>query len=44
MAIGYAVLLDNEPEFARTMGASVKQRSAFGECASQKAHPYGKNI
>jgi hypothetical protein len=29
MAMGYAALLDNEPEFARTMAASVKQRIAF---------------
>jgi hypothetical protein len=36
MAIGYAALLDNEPEFARTMAASVQQRITFGERVSQK--------
>src|SRR5438132_9733200 len=35
-AAGYDPLLNNEPEFARTMAASVKQRIAFGERAGQK--------
>jgi len=31
MATEYDSLLDSEPELARTMAASVKQRIAFGE-------------
>jgi len=33
VATGYDPLLDNEPELARTMAASVTQRIAFGERA-----------
>jgi hypothetical protein len=33
---GYDPLLDTEPELARTIVASVKQRIAFGERAWQK--------
>jgi hypothetical protein len=33
VATGYDSLLDNEPELARTMAASVAQRIAFGERA-----------
>ena len=36
VATGYDPLLDNEPELARTMAASVKQRIAFGEHAREK--------
>lgn len=40
--MGYAALLDNEPEFARTMATSVKQRSAFGERVSQQVRRIGE--
>ena len=36
VATGYDPLLDTEPELARTMAASVKQRIAFGERAGEK--------
>jgi hypothetical protein len=35
MTMGYDPLRDNEPEFARTMAASVTQRIAFGERVGQ---------
>ena len=35
VATGYDPLRDDEPELARTMAASVKQRIAFGERAGQ---------
>jgi len=41
MATGYDPLLDNEPEFARTMAASVTQRIACGERAGQTARRMG---
>jgi hypothetical protein len=41
MATGYDPLLDNEPELARTMAASVQQRIAFGERAGQKVRRIG---
>jgi hypothetical protein len=41
MATGYDPLLDNEPELARTMAASVKQRVAFGERAGEKVRRLG---
>ena len=34
-------LLDNEPELARTMAASVTQRIAFGERAGEKVRRIG---
>jgi hypothetical protein len=36
-AVGYDPLLDNEPELARTMAASVKQRIAFGSTSGRKS-------
>jgi hypothetical protein len=41
VATGYDPLLDNEPELARTMAASVTQRIAFGERAGQKVRRIG---
>ncbi len=41
MATGDDPLLDNEPELARTMAASVQQRIAFGERAGEKVHHIG---
>jgi hypothetical protein len=41
VATGYDPLLDNEPELARTMAASVAQRIAFGERAGQKVRRIG---
>ena len=44
MATGYDPLLDDEPELARTMVASVKQRSAFGERAGQQVRRIGSGF
>ena len=44
VATGYDPLLDNEPELARTMAASVKQRIAFGERAGQKVRRIGSGF
>ena len=41
---GYDPLLDNEPELARAMAASVKQRIAFGERAGQKVRRIGSGF
>ncbi len=41
VATGYDPLLDNEPELARTMAASVAQRIACGEWAGQKVRRIG---
>jgi Putative transposase len=37
-------LLDNEPELARTMAASVTQRIAFGERAGEKMRRIGSGF
>jgi hypothetical protein len=37
-------VLDTEPELARTMAASVKQRIAFGERAGQKVRRIGSGF
>jgi hypothetical protein len=44
VATGYDPLLDNEPELASTMAASVKQRIAFGERAGQKVRRIGSGF
>jgi hypothetical protein len=44
VATGYDPLLDNEPELARTMAASVTQRIAFGERAGEKVRPIGSGF
>ena len=44
VATGYDPLLDNEPELARTMAASVKQRIAFGERAGERARRIGSGF
>jgi len=44
VATGYDPLLDNEPELARTMAASVKQRIAFGERAGQYVRRIGSGF
>src|SRR5438128_6877725 len=41
VATGYDPLLDDEPELARTLAASVTQRIAFGERAGQKIRRIG---
>jgi hypothetical protein len=41
VAIGYDPLVDDAPELARTMVASVQQRIAFGERAGQKVRRIG---
>jgi hypothetical protein len=41
VATGYDPLLDNEPELARSMAASVRQRIAFGERAGEKVRRIG---
>src|SRR5262249_61706624 len=41
---GYDPLLDDEPELARTMAASVKQRIAFGERAGQHVRRIGSGF
>ena len=38
---GYDPLLDNEPELARSVAASVRQRIAFGERAGEKVRRIG---
>ncbi len=44
VATGYDLLLDNKPELARTMAASVKQRIAFGERAGEKVRRIGSGF
>jgi hypothetical protein len=44
VATGYDPLLDTEPELARTMAASVKQRIAFGERAGEKVRRIGSGF
>jgi hypothetical protein len=44
VATGYDPLLDNEPELARTMAASVKQRIAFGKQAGEKVRRIGSGF
>jgi Putative transposase len=44
VAAGYDPLLDNEPELARTMAASVKQRIAFGERVGQNVRRIGSGF
>jgi Putative transposase/Transposase zinc-binding domain len=44
VATGYDPLLDNAPELARTMAASVTQRLAFGERAGQKVRRIGSGF
>jgi hypothetical protein len=44
VAAGYDPLLDNEPELARTMAASVKLRLAFGEHAGQNVRRIGSGF
>ena len=44
IATGYDPLLDNEPELAHTMAASVKQCIAFGERAGQKVRRIGSGF
>jgi len=44
VATCYDPLLDNEPELACTMAASVKQRIAFGERAGQKVRRIGSGF
>ena len=36
--------MDDEPELARTMAASVQQRIAFGERAGQKVRRIGSGL
>src|SRR5262249_30216351 len=43
-ATGYDPLRDDEPELARTLAASVKQRIAFGERAGQKVRRIGSGF
>ena len=44
VATGYDPLLDNEPELAHTLAASVKQRIAFGERTGQKVRRIGSGF
>jgi hypothetical protein len=44
IATGYDPLLDDEPELARSMAASVQQRIAFGERAGQKVRRIGSGF
>jgi hypothetical protein len=44
VATGYDPLRDNEPELARTVAASVKQRIAFGERAGEKVRRIGSGF
>ena len=44
VATGYDPLRDDEPELARTMGTSVKQRIAFGERAGQNIRQIGSGF
>jgi hypothetical protein len=41
VATGYDPLAEDEPEFARTLAASVQQRIAFGERAGQRVRRIG---
>jgi hypothetical protein len=41
VATGYDPLLDNEPELARSVAASVRQRIAFGERTGEKVRRIG---
>src|SRR5262249_41259881 len=41
VATGYDPLVDDEPELARTLAASVQQRMAFGERAGQRVQRIG---
>jgi hypothetical protein len=44
VATGYDPLVDDAPELARTMAASVQQRIAFGERAGQKVRRIGSGF
>jgi hypothetical protein len=44
VATGHDPLLDNEPELARTIAASVKQRIAFGERAGENVRRIGSGF
>jgi hypothetical protein len=44
VATAYDPLLDNEPELARTMAASVTQHIAFGERAGEKVRRIGSGF
>ena len=44
IATGYDPLLDDEPELARSMAASVHQRIAFGERAGQQVRRIGSGF
>jgi len=44
MATGYDPLVDDEPELARTLSASVQQRIAFGERAGQRVRRIGSGF
>jgi hypothetical protein len=44
VATGYDPLLDNEPELARSMAASVRQRIAFGERAGENVRRIGSGF
>src|SRR2546425_4011685 len=44
VATGYDPLVDDAPELARTMAASVQQRIAFGERAGQKVRRIGASF
>ena len=44
VASGYDPLLDTEPELARTMAASVKQRITFGERAGEKVRRIAQGL
>ena len=44
VATGYVPLVDDEPELARTLSASVQQRIAFGERAGQRVRRIGSGL
>lgn len=44
IATGYDPLVDDEPELARTLSASVQQRIAFGERAGQRVRRIGSGF
>jgi hypothetical protein len=44
VATGYDPLVDDEPELARTMAASVQQRIAFGERAGERVRRIGSGV
>src|SRR6266446_4126759 len=44
VATGYDPLVDDEPEIARTLAASVQQRIAFGARAGQKVRRIGSGF